>query len=96
MTTSVAKSGKHSLIDAFSALGDKNRYQIFQLLSRDTELCVSQVASEIGISTAGVSQHMKVLEKAGLVRPHRLGQKICYQVTSEKSETAKLLKLIRS
>lgn len=84
-----------SLIDRFSALGDKTRYKLLALLSSREEICVSELAGEIGISTAGVSQQLKILEHAGLVERHRNGQKICYQVKSEDPINKEIIKIIK-
>jgi DNA-binding transcriptional ArsR family regulator len=82
------------LVSVFSALGDPTRFHIVELLSNQANLCVSEVAQAVGISTAGVSQHMKILERAGLVRPERLGQKICYRLESETNR--RILQLLQA
>jgi len=81
------------LSDTFRALGDANRLKIIKLLAGDKNLCVSEVASEVGITVDGISQHMKILEKAGLVVPEREGQKICYRINNNNKNQA-ILKLI--
>jgi DNA-binding transcriptional ArsR family regulator len=73
------------IVNVFHALGDPNRFKIIRLLSGSTSLCVSEVALKVGITTAGVSQHMKILERVGLVKPKRMGQKICYQIDYKKN-----------
>ena len=82
------------LVDIFSALGDRTRFKLLKLLSKDNEICVSELAAEVGISNAGVSQQLKVLEQAGLVERQRMGQKICYQISSDSKVNQKLLDLI--
>lgn len=86
---------QRSLSQVFQALGDESRFRIVNLLRQDRELCVSEVASEIGITTAAISQHMKTLEKAGLVAPERNGQKICYRLKAEDKVNRQLFKLIK-
>ncbi len=78
----------------FAALGDPNRYKIMNILYRNDDICVSEVATKIGISTAGVSQHMRVLEQAGLIKKLRKGQKICYQLDESKPENNEIFKLV--
>jgi len=82
------------LVVIFSALGDKTRYQILKILSREEDICVSELANEVGISNAGVSQQLKVLEQAGLVERNRMGQKICYSIKNNNDVNKKLYKLI--
>ena len=82
------------LIDRFNALGDKTRYKLFYLLNTENEICVSELAERIGISNAGVSQQLKVLEQAGLIERNRMGQKICYTVDAQDEINKKVLKII--
>lgn len=84
----------NQLVNVFSALGDKTRYQILKILSRQEGICVSELAAELGISTAGVSQQLRILEQAGLVLRNRQGQKICYSVKNDNDVNRKLYKLI--
>lgn len=78
----------------FGALGDASRFAIVKLLLARPELCVSEVAKQVGITTAGVSQHMRVLNEAGIVSPKRMGQKMCYQLKTEPSELKYVLQLM--
>lgn len=82
------------LRQTFGALGDSSRYQIVQLLLNQPELCVSELATKIGITTAGVSQHMRVLAQAGIVHPKRVGQKMCYQLNDEVTRVKRVLQLV--
>lgn len=78
----------------FSALGDKTRFRLFQLLSENKEICVSQLAEELSITPACVSQHMKILSDAGLVERARNGQKVCYEISTDSPSKKALSKLI--
>lgn len=87
---------KTTVIQAmFSALGDGTRYKIVKLLKERPELCVSEVAQKVGITTAGISQHMKVLEQSGLVSPQRMGQKTCYRLRINGRDSQALINLIK-
>ena len=78
----------------FSALGDKTRFRLFQLLGEKNEICVSDLASELSITPACVSQHMKILTEAGLVNRVREGQRVCYEISTDSPSKAALNKLI--
>lgn len=67
----------------FSALGDKTRFKLFQLLAGEPKGCVSQLADELNITPACVSQHMRVLADAGLVTRVRAGQRVCYVLATD-------------
>jgi ArsR family transcriptional regulator len=57
---------------ALEALSDDNRLAIVTLLA-DGELCVCDVSSALGISSALASHHLKKLREAGLVDTQRKG-----------------------
>ncbi len=54
----------------FKALGDETRLQILGLL-RLRELCVCELAAVLPVSQPAVSQHLRRLREAGLVRERR-------------------------
>ena len=61
----------------FKALGEPTRLQILRLLA-EQELCVCDLEEILQISQPRISQHLKVLKQAGLVRERREAQRrIC-------------------
>lgn len=61
----------------FKALGEPTRLRIVRLLA-EKELCVCDLEEIMDISQPRVSQHLKILKQAGLVRERKEGQKrIC-------------------
>jgi len=65
--------------NAMDALGDPTRRAIFERL-RQGALAVGQIADELPISRPAVSQHLRVLKEAGLVRERRDGTRRLYRV----------------
>jgi DNA-binding transcriptional ArsR family regulator len=61
------------------ALGDPTRRQVFELL-RDGPRSVGELAGQMPVSRPAVSQHLRVLEDAGLVRHRREGTKHLYEL----------------
>lgn len=74
-----------------SALADKSRFTILQIMANggigtccdrieayENGCCVADVVSVTGLSQPTVSHHLKVLEKAGLVRKELRGPWTCY------------------
>ena len=60
------------------ALGHPIRVRIVRLLlARDTCVC-GEIVSELPVSQATVSQHLKVLKEAGLIRGEIDGPRVCY------------------
>jgi len=62
-----------------SALGDPTRRAIFELLA-DGPRPVGEIARDLPVSRPAVSQHLKVLEEAGLVTDRQIGTRRLYQL----------------
>jgi DNA-binding transcriptional ArsR family regulator len=62
-----------SLDAVFGALSDPIRRRILELLAR-AELCVTDLAKPFSISLPAISKHLRVLEKAGLIKREREGR----------------------
>jgi DNA-binding transcriptional ArsR family regulator len=62
----------------FAALGDPTRLQVFALLSQES-LSVAEVAARLPVSRPAVSQHLRLLADAGLVRCEASGTRHRYR-----------------
>ncbi|MBW1730857.1 MAG: winged helix-turn-helix transcriptional regulator [Deltaproteobacteria bacterium] len=62
----------NSLVSFFKALSDDNRFKILEMLLNG-DFCVGALANRLGISRAAVSQHLRILSRAGLVRGEKRG-----------------------
>lgn len=67
------------MTDVFTALGDPTRRAIFERVARGAG-AVGELAGDFPISRPAVSQHLKVLKDAGLVRDHSEGSRRIYSV----------------
>jgi len=66
------------------ALGNPVRVRILRmLLGRDACYC-GQIVDELPLAQATVSQHLKVLKDAGLVRGEIEGPRVCYCANRER------------
>lgn len=81
------------LIHMFDALGDSSRFKIFKVLLNNKNICVSEIAETLGISTSAVSQHLKILELSGLTLKHRQKQMICYEAKRSDALVKCIIKL---
>jgi len=70
------------IAEDFKLLGDKNRLAILGLL-REEELCVCELVEILGLSQPGISQHLRKLKDAGIVRENRKSQWIFYSLANE-------------
>jgi DNA-binding transcriptional ArsR family regulator len=68
--------------DPWIALGDPTRRAIFARLARRPQ-SVTDLASELPVSRPAVSQHLKVLKGAGLVRVRPDGARRIYAVDTD-------------
>jgi len=58
----------------FAALADPTRRAIIARLAEDGEITVNELARPFPLSVQGVSKHLKVLERAGLITRGRAAQ----------------------
>lgn len=66
--------------ELFKVLGVESRIRIIDLLKQKGPLGVNELSEALGITPSAVSQHLKVLRYAGLVRSERKGYWLPYQI----------------
>ena len=66
--------------DLFGALGHPIRLDIMRRLAEQPETCACDFTEVFGVAQPTISQHLKVLREAGLVRTRRRGTQICYSI----------------
>lgn len=60
------------------AIGHPVRIQILRLLTNRTACVCGEIVEELPLAQSTVSQHLKVLKKAGLIRGDVDGPRVCY------------------
>ena len=63
----------------FSVLADPTRLKLLELLAEQREpnaLCVNALAYQLGVTQSAISQHLRVLKSAGLVKGERRGYRV--------------------
>lgn len=63
----------------FKALGDETRLKIVLFL-KDGEKCACEIPKAVGRAQPTVSQDLKILREAGILRARRDGKRIMYSV----------------
>jgi DNA-binding transcriptional ArsR family regulator len=66
--------------ELFKILGVDSRIRIIELLKQRGPLGVNEMSKSLGITPSAVSQHLKILKHAGLVRNERKGYWIPYHI----------------
>jgi DNA-binding transcriptional ArsR family regulator len=89
------------LSEIFKALSDPTRLRLIKLLSEQPPvecpgecngrrfLCVNALAHRVGVTQSAVSQHLRVLRQAGLVRGERHGSFMHYSLDKDGLEKYK-------
>ncbi len=65
------------MADVYKALADKTRLHILALLAQD-EFCVCELVSIFCMSQPSVSQHLRKLRQAGLIKERKTAQWVYY------------------
>lgn len=60
------------------AIGHPARVRILRILSRRTSCICGDIVEELSLAQSTVSQHLKVLKDAGLIRGEIDGPRVCY------------------
>ncbi len=63
------------LTQTFAALGDPTRVSILSKLATEGDMTVQEIAKPFAMSLPAISQHLKVLERAGLISRRRDGRR---------------------
>lgn len=71
-----------NLVKVFKALSDETRIKILILVS-NKNICHKGISKHLGISDSAVSQHIKVLKDANIIRGYKEGYYIIYQLNQD-------------
>lgn len=75
--------------ELFKALAVETRVRIIELLKSKGPLGAKNISELVGVTPAAVSQHLRILRQAGLVRPERKGYWIPYSINEEALENCR-------
>src|SRR5574340_950289 len=70
-------------MDVFAAIAQPTRRSILEMLAQGGQLPASDIARHFRLSPPAISQHLKILREARLVRMHKHRQQRIYQVNPE-------------
>lgn len=77
--------------EIFKVLSVETRVKIIELLKSNGPLGVKEISENLGITPPAVSQHLKTLKQAGMVRSERQGYWIPYTINVEAMENCRKL-----
>ena len=67
----------------FYALAEPTRRKIIEMLASRGELSATEICAEFDVSPPAISQHLKVLREADLVRMEKRAQQRIYRINPE-------------
>jgi DNA-binding transcriptional ArsR family regulator len=68
------------IADRLSVMGHPTRLMIIGFLKKQQEATVSSIAQQLGLPLASASQHLKTMERVGLLKYRRAGRQNFYSV----------------
>lgn len=77
------KMNESKQAELFKVLGVESRIRIIDLLKQKGPLGVKDLSEALGITPSAVSQHLKVLRYAGMVRGERKGYYLPYEIDAK-------------
>jgi len=77
-------------VRVFRALSVETRIEMVHLLAQRT-LCVGALAHRLGITAGAVSQHLRILQRAGLVERARCGHYVHYRLATDAANRCRTL-----
>ena len=74
------------LADLFKVFGDSTRIKILYVLF-ETEMCVCDIATLLGMSLSAISHQLRRLKQSGLVKYRREGKSVFYSLADDHIRT---------
>jgi DNA-binding transcriptional ArsR family regulator len=70
-------------VDEFAALADPTRREIIEKLAKQGRLSATEIAMQFSVSPQAISQQLKILREANLVKMEKRAQQRIYEVNLE-------------
>ena len=75
------------IADLFKGFADPTRVHILSLLLVREEMCVTEIAEEVGVSQSGVSHQLRILKQMDLIKFRRDGKSLWYSLADDHVRT---------
>jgi DNA-binding transcriptional ArsR family regulator len=73
----------------FAALGDETRLRIVSRLSGDGPMSITRLTARFHVTRQAITKHLRVMERAGLVRSTRQGRERLWQLEQRRLADAR-------
>ncbi|MGQ4912373.1 MAG: ArsR/SmtB family transcription factor [Candidatus Thorarchaeota archaeon] len=68
------------VVSIFKALADATRLRVLSILTKEEQLCVSDIADTLDMSISRVSHHLGILNKLGFVKAKHEGKQVYHRI----------------
>jgi ArsR family transcriptional regulator, cadmium/lead-responsive transcriptional repressor len=72
----------------WAAIADPTRQQLIDLILAKGEATATDLARDLPVTRQGISKHLAVLQRAGLVQASRAGREVRFTVRQERLDQA--------
>jgi ArsR family transcriptional regulator len=83
MTQTNLNTDKKRLARMLKALGNPIRFEIVEFLAANQTCITNDIVKQLPLAQSTISQHLKVLREAGLIRGETEGPATCYCLDSD-------------
>jgi len=73
----------------FAALGDKTRLRLVSRLCDEGPMSITRLTAGSRVTRQAIAKHLRVMDKAGLVRSSRHGRESIWQLDAKRLEDAR-------
>lgn len=70
-------------MDRFAALAEPNRRRIVEIIAQSGEIAATDISDQFSISAPAISQHLKILREAELIKMEKRAQQRIYSIHAE-------------
>jgi len=81
--TEIFTAQQNELAILFKALGHPARIAIIQYIINQKACICTHLVDELGLAQATISQHLKELKKAGIIKGEIEGKAVCYCINEK-------------
>ena len=72
-----------TIAEFFKVFGDYTRVRVLAYIFDTDEVCVSDLAEQLGMTASAISHQLKILKQSKLVKARRDGKQIYYSLADE-------------
>ena len=87
MYTITDKETMEHIAELFKGFADPTRVHILSLLLVESEMCVTDIAEQVGISQSAISHQLRALKQMDLIKFRRDGKNVWYSLADDHVKT---------